>query len=242
MASTSETGHAKNIANFQSLISFVTSYGPAYNPSKQNLQLTVLNALKRSAEATFADVLTKNTFYSSKVNERANAFSDLKTLSTRLLNALQATQATNETIDDAKIYNRKIQGKRALTAKIPTGSAKDAPKTISTSQLSYDQQIQHLSGLKTVLESEPSYSPNEAELKISTLNTKIAELYEKNSAVSIAYAAISNSRIARNQTLYTNENGVLKTASDVKKYVKSVFGSDSPQFAQIRGLEFKKHI
>jgi hypothetical protein len=242
MASTSETGHAKNIANFQSLISFVTSYGSAYNPSKQNLQLTALNALKLSAEAALADVLTKNTFYSSKVNERANAFSDLKTLSTRLLNALQATQATTETINDAKIYNRKIQGKRASTVKTPTGSATEAPKTISTSQLSYDQQIQHLSGLKTVLESEPSYFPNETELKISTLNTKIADLYEKNSAVSGAYAAISNSRIARNQTLYTNENGVFETANDVKKYIKSVFGADSPQFAQIKGLEFKKHL
>jgi len=34
MASTSETGHAKNVANFEDLISFCTGYGTAYNPSK----------------------------------------------------------------------------------------------------------------------------------------------------------------------------------------------------------------
>lgn len=34
MASTSETGHAKNVANFSTLISFCTAYGTKYNPSK----------------------------------------------------------------------------------------------------------------------------------------------------------------------------------------------------------------
>lgn len=34
MASTSETGHAKNVANLQDLISFVTGYGATYNPTR----------------------------------------------------------------------------------------------------------------------------------------------------------------------------------------------------------------
>ncbi|MBK7148718.1 MAG: hypothetical protein IPH78_07800 [Bacteroidetes bacterium] len=34
MASTTETGHAKNVANFEDLISFCTGYGASYNPSK----------------------------------------------------------------------------------------------------------------------------------------------------------------------------------------------------------------
>jgi hypothetical protein len=34
MASTSEVGHAKNVANFQDLIEFVTGYGVTFNPSK----------------------------------------------------------------------------------------------------------------------------------------------------------------------------------------------------------------
>ena len=37
MASTSETGHAKNIANFQDLISFCQGYGVTYNPTKESL-------------------------------------------------------------------------------------------------------------------------------------------------------------------------------------------------------------
>ena len=39
MASNSETGHAKNVANFEDLISFCTGYGATYNPSKAAIQL-----------------------------------------------------------------------------------------------------------------------------------------------------------------------------------------------------------
>lgn len=59
MASTSEIGHAKNVANFQDLIEFVTAYGATYNPSKNSLKLPQLIALKASADATLADVITK---------------------------------------------------------------------------------------------------------------------------------------------------------------------------------------
>jgi len=40
MTSTTETGHAKNVANFESLISICTGYGTAYNASKENLKLS----------------------------------------------------------------------------------------------------------------------------------------------------------------------------------------------------------
>jgi len=38
----SETGHAKNVANFEDLISFATGYGATYNPSKNSLKIQQL--------------------------------------------------------------------------------------------------------------------------------------------------------------------------------------------------------
>ena len=239
MASTSEVGHAKNVANFQDLIEFVTAYGTTYNPSKNALKLPQLIALKASADATLADVITKNTNYNNKVNERITAFSGLKSLSTRLVNALQTTEATTETVGNAKTFNRKMQGKKASSSQTPTDPNTPAPTTISTSQQSYDQLIQHLAGLTSVLEAETSYTPNETDLQVATLQTKIADLTAKNTAVATAYASISNSRIARNETLYSSSTGLVETANEVKKYVKSVFGASSPQFAQVKGIQFK---
>ena len=206
MASTSEVGHAKNVANFQDLIEFVIGYGATYNPSKNSLKLPQLIALKDNAQSKLNDVIAKNTIYNNKVNERMVAFGNLKSFSTRLVNALQTTDATNETINNAKTFNRKMQGKKASTTQTPTDPNAPAPATISTSQQSYDQLIQHLAGLKSVLETEPSYTPNEVELQIATIDSKIADLSAKNTAVATAYTNISNSRITRNETLYTIEN------------------------------------
>ena len=240
MASTSETGHAKNVANFQNLIAFVTGYGATYNPSKSALKLTQLVALKADADTKLADVVAKNTAYNNKVNERITAFSGLKSFSTRLVNALQTTDATPETIGNAKTFNRKMQGKKASSTQTPTDPNTPAPNTISTSQQSYDQLIQHLAGLTSVLEAEPSYTPNETDLQVASIHAKIADLTAKNTAVATAYTSISNSRIARNETLYTSTTSLVETALEVKKYVKSVFGATSPQYAQVKSIEFSK--
>ncbi|TWI08035.1 hypothetical protein IP98_02924, partial [Flavobacterium cauense R2A-7] len=58
MASVSETGHAKNVANLQDLISFVTGYGTTYNPTKNALKLPQLTALYTASQASLADVVT----------------------------------------------------------------------------------------------------------------------------------------------------------------------------------------
>ncbi len=240
MASVSETGHAKNVANLQDLISFVTGYGATYNPTKNALKLPQLTALATTSQTSLADVVTKNTAFNNKVNERVVAFSNLKSLSTRLINALQTTDATTEKIADAKGFNKKLQGIRAKAVTTPPDPNAPAPATISTSQQSYDQQIQHLAGIISVLQSETTYAPNENDLKIVTLTAKQADLTAKNNAVATAYTNISNSRISRDTTLYGTDTGLLDIATEVKKYVKSVYGATSPQFAQVKGIVFTK--
>lgn len=141
---------------------------------------------------------------------------------------------------DAKTFNKKMQGIRAKAVETSTDPSTPAPNTISTSQQSYAQQIQHLAGIISVLQSEPSYTPNETDLQIATLTAKQADLTAKNSAVATAYTNVSNSRIARDTTIYETHTGLFDIATEVKKYVKSVFGATSPQFAQIKGIVFTK--
>lgn len=133
-----------------------------------------------------------------------------------------------------------MQGVRAKATDTPADPNAPAPNTISTSQQSYDQQIQHLAGIISVLQSEPSYTPNETDLQIATLTVKQADLTAKNSAVATAYTNISNSRISRDTTIYGTDTGLFEVATEVKKYVKSVFGANSPQFAQVKVIEFTK--
>ena len=45
--------------------------------------------------------------------------------------------------------------------------------------------------------------------------------------------------ISRNNVLYANDTGLVDVASDVKSYVKSVYGASSPQYKQVSKLGFK---
>jgi hypothetical protein len=240
MASTQETGHAKNVSNLQHLISFVTAYGATYNPTKAILKLTNLIDLQATAQSDIAAVVTDNTAFNNKINERFTEFSTVKSLSTRLINALEATDATPEKIKDAKGFNRKMQGKRASKIVTPIDPNAPAPITISSSQQSYDQQIQHLAGINSVLLTETSYAPNENDLKTTTITAKINTLTTKNNEVATSYTKVSNSRLKRDKTLYGKATGIVDIAAEVKKYVKSVFGATSPEYAQISGIEFKR--
>ena len=241
MASTSETGHAKNVANFQVLISFVNGYGANYNPSKAKLKLLNLVAIQATGASDIATVITDNTGFNNKVNDRFIDFSDTKTLSTRLINAFEASDASPQKIKDAKAFNRKIQGKRAKESIQTIDPNTPAPNTISISQQSYDQLIQHLAGLNAVLISETSYLPNETILKTATITAKINSLIARNSDVDNAYTKVSNSRLKRDKTLYAPETGLVEVAAEVKKYVLSLYGASSPEYKQIKGIAFKRN-
>ena len=65
-------------------------------------------------------------------------------------------------------------------------------------------------------------------------------LQAANTAVINKYTSYSNSRIDRDVKLYKSANSLIKSAADVKKYIKSVFGATSPQYKQVSGLVFTK--
>ena len=244
MPSTSETGHAKNVANFEDLISFCNGYGAAYNPSKAALTIAELTTLQTNAKASLQQAKTTKTSFDNATNARQSAFKDLKPLATKVVNALAVSGATPLTVADAKTINRKIQGAKAnggtKTPTTPADPNAPAPtdKTISTSQQSYDSLIDHFTKMIESVSQDANYKPNEKELQVATLQTKLDSLKTANTDLINGFTNWSNARINRNTTLYNPLTGLVQTALEVKKYVKSVFGATSPQFKQVSGLEF----
>jgi hypothetical protein len=243
MASTSETGHSKNISTFEDLIGYCTGYGATYNPAKATLKLPALTALLASASTTLQAVKVAKSTYNNATNAREIVFKPLKPLATKVISALAASDVVRQTVDDAKSVNMKIQGKRAVAVKKPgkdTDTLIAEPvKTASTSQQSFDKMIDHFAQLIQTLTLEAKYIPNENELKVATLNTLLADLKAKNTAVVTTTTNLSNSRIARDKVLYAEITGLCAIAMDVKTYLKSVFGATSPQYKQVSGLSFK---
>jgi hypothetical protein len=90
-----------------------------------------------------------------------------------------------------------------------------------------------------VVAQEPGYKPNEAALKVSTLKAQLGSLQAANTAVRATYTAWNNHRIMRDNIFHNGLTGMVQTALQAKKYVKSIFGTTSAQFKQVNGLEFR---
>ncbi|MFH1004755.1 MAG: hypothetical protein V1781_04570 [Bacteroidota bacterium] len=250
MATTSETGHAKNVANFEIEISICSGFGTAYNPSKSNHKIPQLQTLLTTSKNVLQTVKTTGTTFENTRNAREIAFSPapLKKFCTRIVNALEATDATKQTVNNAKVINRKIQGKRADTSiKTTLATINNSEKSataeinqISVSQQSYDNLLDNFAKLIVCVAAEPLYIPNETDLKVIGLNTTITNFRTLNTAVINAAVPYQSAMIARDAVLYQDNTGLVDIAMEVKKYVKSVFGSTSPQYKQVSKLEFKK--
>ena len=243
MASTSETGHAKNVANFDELISFVTGYRESYNPSKATIKLDALKALSDHAKTSINAVSSMEPAYKSAVAAREVVFIPLSKLTTRIMNSIKATDTTVQVDENARTLVRKIQGVRATAKKTEDEKKALAEKgkevvEISTSQMSYDSRLDNFFKLIQLLSSVPEYNPNETELKIEHLNTILDDLKAKNAAVVESYIPLSNARISRNNLLYKENTGLYDVAMDVKNYIKSVFGATSPQYKQVSKIKF----
>lgn len=93
-----------------------------------------------------------------------------------------------------------------------------------------------------LLSVQTGYTPNETDLKVTTLTTLLADMRTKNTGSINALTPLSNARIARNTILSATGTGLVDIAGEVKKYVKSVFGGTSPQYKQVSGLSFLSRV
>ena len=108
-----ESGHARNVERFTQLVSFVTSYGADYAPSNTTITIPNLQAKLTASLAGIDGVSTAHAGLKLAVNERENAFADLRRLTTRVVNSFAASGAPQNAVDDAKTLKRKIDGVRA---------------------------------------------------------------------------------------------------------------------------------
>ena len=239
MASTSETGHTKNVNNLETMIARCTGYGAVYNPSNSEILLSELTTLHNESKAALKEVKVTKAPFDDVDGQRKTMFKPLKPLSTKVLGALKAVNAPATVIADAETINRKIQGKRADNSVVETPVGETPKDKISVSQQSYDMQIDHFDKLIQLVTIEPKYIPNETPVKVATLNDYKTQLENINTASKNNYVPYSNALIARDKRIYDPQTGLVERTQLVKNYVKSIFGASSPEYKLINKLRFK---
>jgi hypothetical protein len=244
MGTISETGHAKNLANFNEMRSYVSGYDADYKPAKASIGLDALQTLSDDARNALADLNEQYSVWRNAVIARDLAFKPFSNLITRIMNALRASDTPVEADESVRMLIRKIRGKRVsakLTDEEKQSLAAEGKeiREISSSQTSIDNRLENFHRLIKLLSGFPLYAPNEPDLAVQGLSDLYDDLMSKNAAVVAAYVAVSNARIVRNTIFYKENTGLVDIAFAVKAYVKSRFGAASPQNKQISKLEFR---
>ena len=197
--------------------------------------------LVTDAEAQLDSVQTQKTPYRNATAAADDAFAGLSKLVVRVQKAAKASGAPASFLDDLETPARKIKGLRATPAvqDDPNTPVDESKQSVSASQMSRQQRIEHLDEMRSLLESQPLYTPNEVELQTGSLKTLGADLQTKVDTILTTFVPFSNALASRDDVLYTNAANVFKTGSLFKTYVEAAFGRNSTEWNQIKGLEFR---
>jgi len=237
--STSEVGHAKNIANLNLLNTNIIALGAIYNPSNPNLLLVNLQNQYTENSANQESVNVKVAPYSVAVDEREVIFKPLNRELSKLRKAYKATEGVTEVqLEDFMTIVRKLKGVRKESK--PKTNPEEEQVKYSVSQMSYDQRTNNMDLLIALLQNTPNYNPNETEYKVQTYQDKKAKMLVKTQNVANTYIPLNNARSLRNNSMYSAENNLVENANKAKDYLFTILDSDSPQYKAISKIKFKK--
>ena len=110
MATQSETGHAKNLANLLKLIDLTTQMGQLYSPSNPKLSIVNLTGTQAQCTADQGSYLAKDLIYKTETNNREIAFRPVVKLCTQILDHVSSLDIPQQTIDDTAAIVHKING------------------------------------------------------------------------------------------------------------------------------------
>ena len=149
-----------------------------------------------------------------------------------------STNVSPKTIEDAKFINAKIQGTR-IKKKTTTENPEEVNINNSVSRQSYDSIYENFKSLNNLMQQDSNYNPAETDVSVAGLTTKENEMLVANQNITTQTNDLSNKRILRNNKFYVGDTSLIAVASSVKKYIRGKYGVNSPEFTQIKKLDFK---
>lgn len=243
MSTLSETGHARNAARFDELIESIAPFLKDYGPAKQSLKMDSMKNMSGELRNALNEVIAALTLYKAAVNARTPMYDAMNKLIPRILSILQASDVPDETIQTFKSIARKIAGRRATPFKTKNTDPATGPefRAISSSQRSFDNQLENFLLFIEQLKSTPGYIPSETMLQPPSLQAMADDMKQRNAAVVAARIALKDARSKRDNLMYKKGTGMVDVAFAAKAYIKGAFGPKSPEFMKVSKLKFTRN-
>jgi hypothetical protein len=239
MASKSEVGIIKNVANYDVFATEIKTMGAIYNPANPIIKLVALEAKQTACGNIMTAVRDATVPAKNAINAREAEFKGIKKKGTRVVNMLASSGAAPEIVKDARGYLNKLRGARITKLNEPTPE-NPVVKNISSSQTSYDNLIAHFEMITALVKGEPKYIPNETELTVVELEKYVVNLKKLTKAVNDTVSLLGQLEIDRDEVIYSPESGLSELTGTVKSYVKSVVGANDPLYRRLTAIKFTR--
>lgn len=236
--STSETGHGVNRANFDGLYELTGVIGADYKPSNELLKRVRLKAKATACGIAYEEAEAARRAFDNAVAARAEPYSGISALCTRILKSFRTSGAPAKAIATADTLKKKVQGTR-VTPPPKAVDGEEAAKARSVSQTSYDMVHVHFEKLVAGLAETPEYNPAEEELKLTTLQARAAAMKAGNTSVVPLEAALTAALIRRDLAFYAPGTGLVDTAKAVKEYLGSLSPAKVPAAVGAKKFKFR---
>jgi hypothetical protein len=206
-----------------------------------NLQLSALQELSAKAQQILEQKDVARSTLNKVTNEREIAFASLKKLVSAVLFALDASGASEQTMKDARVFLRQVNGRSKSREPLPSGAtAEPVIKSRPVRSGGYEAMANQFSQLVELVSQEPSYQPNEPHLAVAALREVLTQLQLHNTNVKAARADFFHARVALQEVYYGETNSIVETGRAAKKYLRSVYGLNSNEYSQVRKIKFNK--
>ncbi|RYD94553.1 MAG: hypothetical protein EOP50_09320 [Sphingobacteriales bacterium] len=236
----SETGHGVNRANFDGLYEFTGVIGTAYKPANEAFKRINLKRKATECGIAFEEAERARRAFNTAVNDRADGFKGINTLSTRIMKSLRSSGASARAIADAETINKKVQGSRATPPPKAIDGA-EAARARSVSQLSFDMIQSNFEKLVDQVSATPAFNPGEEELSVDVLKARATRMKELNTTVVPLEASLTETLLRRDIAFYAPGTGLVDTALGVKEYIASLDRSKVPAAAEARKFRFRNY-
>ena len=164
----------------------------------------------------------------------------LPKLESSVLRTLEASGASEEKLKDARAFVQNLQGRVKPDSKEPVAETAEPVSKRSRLQLAYVSRADWFARLVEAVLGEPQYEAFEPLLSKAGLVQHLRHLQQLNRQVDEARVKWSQARLQRNEVLYRSGNSVARVMQAVKKYLRAIFGLNSEEYVQVKGIAFTK--
>lgn len=233
-----ESGHARNVANFDELVVVLGTFGNGYQPASPAIQLNALVDLQEKLKEALQRVNDANGVYRDKIYARQNAYNQMSALAMRIVNTMAGLGLEAKLLTQAKGVLSKIRGGGSKKKKEEGEEGAVPTKSVSVSQMSFDQRKNNFSALVGLINAQATYTPNEADMQVVSLKKYIEGLQNFNQEAIVAEQNLIMARKERDSLLYADNVGVIALVQQIKAYTKGAFGTKHQSYERIKGLKF----